>query len=165
METQNPECQRIRDMLIRAFEGDAWHGPSVKAVLSDITVDIAANRLPGSHNIIELVRHMVIWRQFVIARLKGDEAYDVLADDNWTHVSELQAFAWLEATEKLDNSQQRLVTLLDQFPDERLSEAVANRPYDYYCLLHGIIQHDLYHLGQIALLKKPQLVFPTKNVV
>ncbi len=155
--TPNPECQRIKDMLIRAYEGEAWHGPSVKRVLADINVDIASNRLPGSHNITEMVRHMVVWRQFVIARLEGDGAYDVIADENWTHITELQAFAWLEATEKLENCQQRLVTLIDQFPDESLQKTVANRPYNYYILLHGIIQHDLYHLGQIVLLKKPQL--------
>lgn len=157
METQNTETQRIKALLIQTYEGDAWHGPSIKSVLDNINVTIASRRLPGSHNIIEMVRHMVIWREFVIARLEGHDAYDVIADENWTHVAELEAFAWLEATEKMEKSQERLVNLLDQMTDDRLSETVANRCYDYYTLLHGIIQHDLFHLGQIVLLRKPQL--------
>lgn len=166
MEPQNTETQRIKELLIQIYEGEAWHGPSIKRILENISVAIAAQRLPGSHNIIEMVRHMVIWRQFVIARLEGDNAYDVIADENWTHVDELQAFAWFEATEKLEKSQERLVALLDQMPDTRLYETVANRPYNYYTLLHGILQHDVYHLGQIVLLRKPQLsvTIPEKAV-
>lgn len=160
MEEHNSETQRIKELLIRTYEGEAWHGPSVKKVLDTIDVTTAAQRLPGSHNIIELVRHMVIWRQFAIARLEGDDDYDVIADENWTHISELQAFAWLEAVENLEKSQECLIALLDQMSDDRLCETVAGRPYSYYVLLHGIIQHDLYHLGQIVLLNKPQLSIP-----
>lgn len=157
MEAQHTETRRIKEMLIQIYEGEAWHGPSIKNILENTSLDIAAQRLSGSHNIIEMVRHMVIWREFVIARLDGDDAFDVIADENWTHVDELQAFAWFEAKEKLEKSQERLLTLLDQMPDSRLYETVANRPYDFYTLLHGILQHDVYHLGQIVLLRKPQL--------
>ena len=56
------EIERILDQLKRAYEGDAWHGPSVKEVLAGVTAEQAHARPPGNaHTIYELVPHIAVW--------------------------------------------------------------------------------------------------------
>jgi hypothetical protein len=63
---------------------------------------------------------------------------------------------WVKTLEELETSQHRLLEALKDFDSSKLYEAVPHGSYNYnfYTLLHGIIHHDLYHAGQIALLKK-----------
>lgn len=150
------EVTRITRMLRNIYEGEAWHGPSVQQVLTDVTPQQALSALAGSHNIIELVWHMTAWRNFVIRRLQGDEGYELTEDENFKKISDITEEAWASAKQALEESQQKLMGLLNQIHDDKLLKTVGNRSYDYYTLLHGIIQHDVYHLGQIVLLKKYQ---------
>jgi uncharacterized damage-inducible protein DinB len=63
---------------------------------------------------------------------------------------------WLKAIDGLEKSQEQLLDAIAKFPAERLGELVphAEFKYTYYTLLHGIIHHDLYHVGQISLIAK-----------
>jgi uncharacterized damage-inducible protein DinB len=99
---------------------------------------------------------MTAWRNFVIRRLQGDEGYELTEDENFKKISDITEEAWASAKQALEESQQKLMGLLNQIHDDKLLKTVGNRSYDYYTLLHGIIQHDVYHLGQIVLLKKYQ---------
>ena len=146
------EVLRLRQLLERTYQGDAWHGPSVQAVLSDLSVSQALCRLGGSHNSAELVRHMTAWRRFVILRLEEATTYELSDEVNWTTVNHLDESTWQQTRRELEQSQNDLLSSLESMKQERLSQPVAHRSYDYYTLLHGIIQHDIYHLGQIRLL-------------
>ena len=146
------EVQRIRQLLERTYAGDAWHGPSVRVVLSDLSAAQALQRTGGSHNSVEIVQHMTAWRNFAIQRLEGTTDYEVAEEINWSSIHSLSEADWQQVGESLDQSQHNLLTLLDSQEATLLNEPVASRLYDYYVLLHGIIQHDLYHLGQIRLL-------------
>lgn len=151
------EVQRIRQLLERTYEGDAWHGPSVRQILTSLSPTQALQRIGDSHNAIELVWHMIAWRDFVIQRLKGDNAYELSEEDNWPSVRFLSEAEWQQAQGALDQRQHNLLAALDHLPTERLEETVAHRSYNYYVLLQGIIQHDLYHAGQIRLLTQYRL--------
>lgn len=150
------EIQRMTNMLREIYEGEPWHGPSVTKVLSDISPQQALSALGDSHNIIELVLHMTAWRNFVIRRLEGDERYEVSEDENFKIITNITDEAWEAAKLTLAKSQEKLVGLLSQCNDDQLLKTVENRSYNYYVLLHGILQHDVYHLGQMALLKKQE---------
>jgi uncharacterized damage-inducible protein DinB len=150
------EIHRITNMLREIYEGGPWHGPSITKVLSDISPQQALSVLQDSHNIIELVLHMTAWRNFVIRRLEGDERYEVSEDENFKIITNVTDEAWETAKKALAKSQKKLITLLSQCYDDQLLKTVANRSYNYYVLLHGILQHDVYHLGQMALLKKQE---------
>jgi hypothetical protein len=112
---------------------------------------MAFNRLPGTHSIIELVAHMTSWRIFVIKKLEGDSGYTVGDETNFP-----QATDWGKTSKDLDESQSGLLTAIEKFPDEKLSHLVegVTSKYTYYTLIHGIIHHDLYHIGQIKLISK-----------
>jgi len=145
------EIRNILVLLNSTFEKNAWHGPSVKEVLQDINPQQSLKRLNNTHSIIELVSHMTAWRLFVIQRLLGDNAYAVNDQMNFPSESD-----WKKALKGLYDTQARLVELLEPIPDTRLTDVVSHESFKYtfYHLLHGIIHHDLYHVGQIALIKK-----------
>jgi uncharacterized damage-inducible protein DinB len=145
------EIQKIQSLLKRTFESGAWHGPAVKEALAPVTQEIAMLRLPNTHSIIELVSHMTSWRNFTIKRLGEDPAYQVSDEMNFPTTTD-----WSQALRDLEVSQQKLLSALDNFPELKLSELVPHvqSKYTFYTLLHGIIHHDLYHIGQIMLIRK-----------
>jgi uncharacterized damage-inducible protein DinB len=143
------EIQKICDILKHSFEKNAWHGPAVMEVLMDIDERIVNKKIKTTHSIIELVAHMTSWRNFVTERLLGNEGFEVTDALNFPIITD-----WLQALNLLRDSQRKLLYALEQFPLERLHDVVPNRPYKFYTMVHGIIHHDLYHLGQIVLIKR-----------
>jgi uncharacterized damage-inducible protein DinB len=147
---QKTEIQNLIDTLSHTFEKNAWHGPAVLEALEDLSTVQAEQRIGNSHSIIELIAHMTAWRNFVCEKLEDNAAYDIVIDDmNFPNVRNLQT-----AIKELKTSQRRLLKLLKQTPVEKLEEKVPGRPFKFKVMLNGIIHHDLYHTGQIVLLKK-----------
>jgi len=143
------EIQRIINALQHTYEKNAWHGPSVKEALADVTEKQSSNRMGDSHSIIELVAHMTAWRTFVTEKLKGNDAFELTDEQNFTNEKD-----WNKALINLEQSQVNLLKALSEISDEKLNEVVPNRKFKFHVMLHGIIHHDLYHTGQIVLLKK-----------
>ena len=149
------ELERIVDQLQRAYRGEAWHGPSIREVLDGVDADAASARpVPNAHTIRELVVHVVVWEQEALARLAGKGRDDLPPEEDWP----AGAGAWADLLDELDAAHERLtsaISELDAEPgDEALDETVAGSPGTVYHLLHGVIQHNLYHAGQMAILKK-----------
>jgi uncharacterized damage-inducible protein DinB len=145
------ETKQIASLLRRAFEKNAWYGPSLKEVLSGISADDATHRMGNSHSIIELVNHIISWKIFVIEKLKGNADYKVDDVSNFPRIDD-----WDYTLKNLDTVQAQLLAAISELNPERLQEKVPHEGYQYtfYALLHGIIHHDIYHIGQISLIKK-----------
>jgi uncharacterized damage-inducible protein DinB len=155
------EARRIKDQLRRAFEGEAWHGPSLMELLADVTAERAtAKPIPGVHSIWELVLHIAFWEDISRKRIEGDDS-KYQAEDGLFTVTESSEAAWQQALEKLRNINVALREAIATLDDDKLKEKAAGQEYSIYFLLHGVIQHDLYHAGQIALLKKA--LIPSEN--
>jgi uncharacterized damage-inducible protein DinB len=131
------------------------------SILDGITAEQAAARpLKGGHSIWELVLHVTAWKNETRKRLSGAPAGEPEEGD-WPDVGEPTPQRWTDAMTRLTRAHEQLVAAVRQLPESRLYEA-TNDPRDrplgagvsYYVLLHGIVQHDAYHAGQIALLKK-----------
>lgn len=152
----NSECLRIADQLRRAFEGEAWHGPALKELLEGVSAKQAnARPIPGAHSIWELVLHIAVWVEASEASLRGVPMPKIVGTvEDWPVVKDASATSWAKANERLFEAGKKLAQAIAQFSDERLPEIVPGRKYDFYHLFHGIVQHSLYHAGQIALLKK-----------
>jgi len=150
------EIDRILDQLKRAFEGHAWHGPSVREVLAGVRAEQAhARPLPNGHTIWELVRHIAVWEDVGRRRLEGDRAQIKLSSpEDWPPPEDTSEAAWESAQAALERGHQALVETVRALPESRLNEPVAEGMSSLYVTLHGVIQHDLYHAGQIAILKK-----------
>jgi len=148
------EIDRIKGQLEKAFEKQPWYGTSVLAILKDVDPSIVHRKL-GPHSIIILLKHMTIWRRYVVHKLEGNDDFSVSEEQNFPDPP-MSSQSWADAINELHASQRDLISAMAKFPEERLNELVpkASHKYTWYTLLHGIIQHDVYHLGQIALLRK-----------
>jgi uncharacterized damage-inducible protein DinB len=151
------EATRIADQLHRAFNGDAWHGNSLLEILNGVTAAQAAARpIPHAHTIWELVLHIAAWDGAVLRRL-GGVALELSDAENFPSVSDTSDSAWRKTLVELKQVHQELVDAVAALPDTRLFELVPGKEgshYTFYYMLHGVVQHELYHAGQIALLKK-----------
>lgn len=149
------ETHRINSQLKRAYQGEAWHGPSLRELLDGVTAEQAAAKpIPNAHSIWELVNHIIAWEQIVKARLEGKALAEIADEVNFPPVTDTSEAVWQATLQSLDASNQSLRDSIRQIDDARLEEMVEGASYPVYALLHGAIQHDLYHAGQIALLKK-----------
>jgi uncharacterized damage-inducible protein DinB len=148
------EVDRIVDQLERSYAGDAWHGPSVKEVLKGVGPATAAARpLATAHSIWEIVLHMATWKRYVHEALGGAEI-KVADDEDWPPVKDTSAEAWRAALKKLDDEHAAVTHAARRLSEDRLDKPVTRRGVTAYRLLEGIVQHDLYHAGQIRMLAK-----------
>jgi uncharacterized damage-inducible protein DinB len=149
------EIQRILDQFDRAFEGNAWHGPAVRELLTGVSARQAAAKPPfGSHSIWEIVLHMAAEQDVVRRRVTGEVVADLPPEMDWPAILDTSENTWLQAVEKLTQTNQNLRQTISQLPDQRLEEIISGKGYSIYFMLHGVIHHNLYHAGQIAILKK-----------
>jgi uncharacterized damage-inducible protein DinB len=149
------ETHRINSQLKRAQEGQAWHGPSLRELLDGVTAEQAAAKLiPNAHSIWELVNHIIAWEQIARRRLEGEGVIEIPDEVNFPPVNDASEAAWQSTLRSLEASHHSLRESIKKIDDAKLEEIAPGTSYSIYFLLHGVIQHDLYHAGQIALLKK-----------
>lgn len=148
------EIERIEDQLRRAYEGPAWHGPSVRELLEGVTAGQAAARpVNGAHSIWEIVLHISAWEEGARRRLDGDRA-ELTPQEDWPAVSDTSEAAWRKSLDELEAGHRNLRDRIRGLDEARLNEPILEGMSSVYVTLHGVIQHSLYHAGQIALLKK-----------
>jgi len=152
--TKPSQSALIARLLRCAFEGDAWHGPSLLELLSDVDATTAAARpIPEAHTIWELLLHIAVWDDAALRRLDGN-VWQPEGIDNFPIPPKPTDTAWRKAIASANRIHNRLVRTVASLPDSRLRDQVPGKTYDFYFMLHGISQHELYHAGQIAILKK-----------
>ena len=152
------EVERIRNQFERAFEGEALHGPSVLSLLDGVTAEqAAAHPIPGAHSIWELTLHIAAWEDACRRRLEGDPA-QLSDDENFPPINDTSEATWQAAKQKLIDNHQKLLKAIVAIDNSRLDQPIiasSTIPFSsVYVTLHGGVQHDLYHAGQIAILKK-----------
>jgi hypothetical protein len=152
----NSECTRIADQLRRAFTGDPWHGPALYELLSGIPPEQASHRpFPPAHSIWELVLHIDTDLLLAAGAMEGIPMPTLFGTElDWPAVSNITASAWEGTLSSLFQHAATLADAIEHWTDHRLRDVVPGRDYDFYRLFHGVVQHGLYHGGQIALLRK-----------
>ena len=150
------EAARIADQLRRAFYGSAWHGPALMELLNEVDATTAAAKpLPGVHSIWELVLHISAWDGAGLQRLDGHKC-QLQGAKNFPPVPQPTEMEWRTAVKLARGTHDSLVSTVAGLSGKRLREIVPGKRYDFYHMLHGIAQHELYHAGQIAILEKAQ---------
>ena len=151
----NPECRRIADQLRRALRGDAWHGPPLSELLDGIEAGAAGGRpVPSAHSVWELVLHIEIYLRIALDAIGGAAMPELYGSEkDWPAPGRGEG-DWNRAKKRLFETGEQLASTVEDFRDARLGDTVPGRQYDFYYLFHGLVQHSLYHGGQIALLKR-----------
>ena len=144
------EVKRLLDELHRMYHGECWAGLSVKDILEDIHPELAGRTLPHFPKTIHSIAlHVLATEHVVTGRLQG--ANKVLtAEEDWpTNITT----PWNETVQNIDESYYRLYKEVEQLGDNDLDRPILKGFSSVYVTLHGHIQHNLYHYGQIALMK------------
>lgn len=148
------ELEIIIDNLQQSFSGKPWYGISVMEKLNAIPWQIVNDQNYGSKSIAVLVQHILNWRIFVLKKLDGDVNYNIVIDgeNDWDEIRINSQEDWGILKDKLQSSQDGLIKELSNQSVELLKEQVPGKKYAFGPILISIAQHDIYHLGQIAML-------------
>src|SRR5204862_6549005 len=132
--------ERILDQLKRAYEGGAWHGPSVKELLHVTAEQAHARPLANAHTIYELVRHIAGWEDVGRRRLQGDPAeVPISSPEDWPPAGDSTEAAWQQAKAALDRGHQALVEAIEHVDESRLNEPILEGKSRIYVTLHGVL--------------------------
>jgi uncharacterized damage-inducible protein DinB len=146
----------IAHELHKAFEGDAWHGPSVRDVLDGVSAEQAAAKpIADGHSIWDLALHIAAWVEHSRHAIDGKPLpLQLDTPEDWPPIAGTDPEAWNKTLARVFDSAKDMVKAIEKFPPDRLTDTVPGRSYDFHQLFHGIVDHCIYHAGQIALLKK-----------
>lgn len=132
-----------------------WHGPALADLVGDVTAsDAAAHPITGAHSIWELVLHATAWTEVARERLVGSAKGEPTPEEDWPPVDEPSPEAWRAAVERLKEAHRELAADIAALDDATLIARVPGKDHPVLTMVHGIIEHDAYHGGQIALLKR-----------
>ncbi|MBI5169991.1 MAG: DinB family protein [Candidatus Eisenbacteria bacterium] len=151
------EPRRIADQIRRSVHGPAWSGPSLLEALEGVSAKHAAARpIAGWKSIWELTLHAVVWQDAVRAHLAGRWPKIVLGGPrDWPpQPARPTAAAWAAALAKLKRSNRALEQAAAKFPAAKLDHPLKEGATSAYVQLHGAVQHNLWHGGQIVALKR-----------
>ena len=156
------ETERIWNQLQRSFEGnEAWKCPSLRDLLAEATAEQAqAHPIAGAPSIWELLLHTTAYERVACRRLAGEAVASLPQALAWPKPEAVSNDAWLRARLDFGEARRALRQAVAAFPDARLGEPVPGREYTFYLMLHGVVEHALYHAGQVEMLMLAQGVRP-----
>ena len=157
----NPVIEKLIKELDKSVNGDPWYGASLKSILQDVTYKQAVTRHnPNIHSIAEIALHIYAWIEEVSSRLKGNEPKDPERGD-WPEVDNLNETGWKKIIGDIFSAHETLLEQVKNFPFEKFEERVGTERikelgtgFTYREMLVGLMEHNIYHGGQIGLLKK-----------
>jgi uncharacterized damage-inducible protein DinB len=150
------EIQSIIRNLQNVLSGEPWYGKSVLAILEEVDPAIVHKKPnENSHSIIELLYHSLTWAEFTLKSLEKAEGENITAIEkmNWREINPSD-HCWDKGLAEFKIVHERIIQQLNEKDDAFLSEMVDHRKFNFRFLLNGLIQHDIYHLGQIAYIMK-----------
>ena len=152
-----PVIQTLLGFMDQAFKGPAWHGTALWGSLRGVTAEEALRRPgPGRHNVWELALHAAYWKYVVRRRLTRDESLEFpRSPADWPDTGEFPDEArWKSDRALLKREHELLRAAVTRFPAKELGKKAWKSHYTNLVTIEGIASHDLYHCGQIQLVRR-----------
>ena len=148
------ETKRTAKLFADLYNGDPWVGVNIKDTLQHISSLQAIKKVhPQWNSIWQITNHIINWRENVLKRIQG-EVITTPTDNYMTSIYDPSEAAWKHTLERLEDSQKKWILFLQDCNKACFKEKYKDNDMSYYEHIHGIMQHDAYHLGQIVLLSK-----------
>ena len=163
MKKTDPGILQLLAALDEGFNSRAWHGPTLRGSLRGLTAAEALWRpAPGRHNIWEIVVHAAYWKSVVRRSITGEKRGSFpLKGSNWFPRDRADAALWRDDLRLLADQHRELRGAIETIQPARL-DLVARKRFTVAALIRGIAAHDLYHAGQIQLLKRLRVTAPSR---
>jgi uncharacterized damage-inducible protein DinB len=146
-------AELIATHLQEAFAGNNWSDVNVKDTLDGITFPEAVTVTRASSNTIAaLLYHMTFYNRAIKQRLQGIEP-ETSAANGFDLQPLTSEYDWEQLKKNAFDTVNELANAIRNFPDEKLPEENPVGKGSFYKKLHGVIEHNYYHLGQIVILK------------
>ena len=155
--TPNKEFHFLLQLIGEAYEQRAWHGTNLRGSIRGLTAEEAAWRPgPNRHNIWEIVVHAAYWKYIIRRRLLGEKKGSFpLKGSNWIkRPIVLRENAWREDVRLLDEMHRSMCKAITLLKPSDLKRKLSGRKFTNVSVISGIACHDVYHTGQIQLLKQ-----------
>lgn len=153
----DPRIELLLEVMDQAFDRKGWHGTTLRGSLRGVTPEAALWRpASGRHNIWELAVHAAYWKYAVRRRLAGDAAGSFARKpSNWPEVPATpDPRAWKGDIVLLEAEHRLLREVVRALPPAKLEARSPQGVWTNAEEIHGVAAHDLYHTGQIQLIKK-----------
>ncbi|WP_348798881.1 DinB family protein [Flavobacterium adhaerens] len=148
------ERKRILNLYQSIYNGNPWLEVTLVNTLKDITAEQAYRKTnPKLNTIWEIVNHLIQWRRNILRRMQG-ETITTPEHNYFVPILDPSEAAWEQSLQSLAKTQELWNSYFEKLEDSDLEKIYTNNGHSYYEHIHGIIQHDIYHLGQIVILKK-----------
>jgi uncharacterized damage-inducible protein DinB len=142
------QAERIADSYRAATAKGAWYGPSLAELLAQISPELATTPpVPGSHTISALLQHLLLWNERIRNTSDSNSLPRWQPERDWAE----PPIPWNELVSRWSQSCELLEEKIRNFPIEDLAKQVPGRTYPYETMFHGIVEHTIYHSGQIAM--------------
>ena len=152
----NKEIQSIIRNLQNTLSGEPWFGRALYPIMEEVDASKVYTKPKGTeHSLIELLYHMITWADFTLKRIQEDDDMDLAVFEkmDWRVISP-KTHSWKKGLAEFKAIHKKIITLLEKKDDLFLKEKVDYRKYNFRFLLNGLIQHNIYHLGQLAYVKR-----------
>jgi hypothetical protein len=151
----HPRIEALLLMLQQSWGPRAWHGTALKGAVRGVSIKEALWRPgPGRRNIWELVLHLAYWKYAATRRLTGRARGSFPREgSNWIAVTDPTPRGWKADVELLHQQHAALIEAVRQFPAKKLGASTGSK-WTYEEWIAGVAAHDLYHTGQLQLIKK-----------
>lgn len=142
--------------LQTVFNGTPWYGYSLMKIIQSVSIENINNNFKDGNSIAQILEHILAWRIFLIEALKANFSFkiEINSTKDWNKNKRYNQKEWQQLIERLKENQSTLIELVESKSEDFLGNNIPERKYTYFTLLDNSIQHDVYHLGQIALLNK-----------
>lgn len=148
------ESQRIQTLFTDLYHGHPWLDVTIADTLGRITAEQATQRgIYDGNTIWKILNHIIASRENVLRRMQG-EVTQTPSNNYIEKVEDTSEEAWKKTLETLETTQKQCIYFLSTFKEADFINEYPLNKLTYYQHIHGIIQHDAYHLGQIVLLAK-----------
>ncbi|MFH1179098.1 MAG: DinB family protein [Candidatus Bathyarchaeota archaeon] len=148
------EVKFLRDQIETTFKGDSWHGPNLVKTLAGIDYEQALmSPLGERHTIWELTDHIAFWMEKVWKSVRDHERLNPDKKSDWPKMG-ASAEEWTQSVNRLEAAVNMTLGELASWTNDDLEEMVPGEKFSFKQMLHGVVHHNLYHAGQINLLKQ-----------
>ena len=151
--------EKLEQELTNALSGTPWYGDSIYSIIEKVTFETAYEKPQGAaHNITEIVLHMLAWTEEVLDRMNGLTS-SIPTSGDWPPTGNPDEQKWQNYVDDLKLVNVHLLGVIRDFPEEKWDEPSSDQldldegsGWSYEENVNGLIQHHIYHAGQIALL-------------
>ena len=153
----SPELAQLLAIVDAAYDRHSWHGTNLRGSIRGVTPRVASWRpAPNRHNIWELVVHAAYWKYIGLRRLTGGArgSFPLTGSNFFVRKTGLTGAQWKQDVKLLDTTHKALRKAIEGLSARDLKTTPSGSKVSNFALLSGVAAHDLYHAGQIQLLKR-----------